>query len=307
MAEAFGRRGARVVICARNDEQLEDARRHLELMGIDATAIPCDVGKQEQVEQMIQDATAQVGRIDILVNNAGTITVGPVFTQTVEDFRDTMDSMFWGALYPTLAVLPQMQERGEGRIVNITSIGGKISVPHLLSYCSAKFAAVGLSEGLRAQLAKEGILVTTVVPGLMRTGSYMNAIFKGKHRAEYSLFSVLNNLPMTSIDASHAAEQIVEATRRGQPELTIGWQAKLLARMNGISPGVTAEVMSLADRILPRAGADRDDRWLGTESETAISESFLTSLGQEAADEYNQHPSEQRIARHRSPTSHPPA
>jgi hypothetical protein len=74
--------------------------------------------------------------------------------------------------------------------------------------------------------------------------------------------------------------------------LTIGWQAKLLARMNGISPGVTAEVMSLADRILPRAGADRDDRWLGTESETAISESFLTSLGQEAADEYNQHPNE---------------
>jgi len=87
-----------------------------------------------------------------------------------------LDVMFWGALYPTLAVLPQMRARRSGHVVNITSIGGMVSVPHLLPYTCAKFAAVGLSEGLRAELGQEGIHVTTVVPGLMRTGSYVQVV-----------------------------------------------------------------------------------------------------------------------------------
>ena len=109
-----------------------------------------------------------------MVNNAGMIQVGPLATTTKEDFVTALDVMFWGTLYPTLAVLPQMRARGRGHIVNITSIGDLVSVPHLLPYTCAKFAAVGLSEGLRAELGPVGIRVTTVVPGLMRTGSYFS-------------------------------------------------------------------------------------------------------------------------------------
>src|SRR5439155_11331763 len=117
---------------------------------------------------------SRFGQIDILVNNAGVIKVGPLDTMAVEDFEKAVAVMFWGVVYPTLAVLPEMRRRRSGRIAAITSIGGKVSVPHLLPYCCAKFAAVGFCEGLRAELAPYGIRVTTVVPGLMRTGSHRN-------------------------------------------------------------------------------------------------------------------------------------
>jgi len=117
----------------------------------------------------VDQVTQHFGRVDIVVNNAGIIQVGPMSTTTVEDFATALDVMFWGALYPTLAVLPQMRARRSGHIVNITSIGGMVSVPHLLPYTCAKFAAVGLSKGLRAELGQEGIHVTNVVPGSSRS------------------------------------------------------------------------------------------------------------------------------------------
>ena len=89
-----------------------------------------------------------------------------------------------------------MKRRGGGRIINIASIGGKIAVPHLLPYVASKFALVGLSEGLRAELARDRIYVTTVSPGLMRTGSHLNALFKGQHKKEFALFSVANASPL---------------------------------------------------------------------------------------------------------------
>ena len=145
-------------------------------IGAEVLAIPCDVSDRVQVYELVKQATRAFGQIDILVNNAGVIQVSPVENVKLADFEQAMDIMFWGVLYPIMAVLPQMQERRSGRIVNITSIGGKVSVPHLLPYASAKFATVGLSEGLRAELAKDGITVTTIAPGLMRTGSYLNAL-----------------------------------------------------------------------------------------------------------------------------------
>ena len=153
LAEEFARQGCNIVICAREEDELVRARQHF-------------------------------GRIDVLVNNAGIISVGPLLSQKLEDFQEAMDVMFWGIVHPTLAVLPQMLQDGHGRIVNITSIGGKVSVPHLIPYGCAKFAAVGFSEGLHAEVKRFGVNVTTVVPGLMRTGSHLNAFFKGKHESE---------------------------------------------------------------------------------------------------------------------------
>src|SRR5262245_23854009 len=147
--------GAGVAICGRDETTLERAGRDLSASGGRVLAVPCDVTRQDEVDRLVARVTQELGPIDALINNAGIVTVGPAETMTVEDFRAAMNTNFWGPLYATLAVLPDMRRRRAGRIVNVASIGGKISVPHLLPYSASKFALVGLSEGLRAELARE--------------------------------------------------------------------------------------------------------------------------------------------------------
>ncbi|HEU5229383.1 MAG TPA: SDR family NAD(P)-dependent oxidoreductase [Ktedonobacteraceae bacterium] len=293
LAEEFALQGGRIVICSHEEEELELARRRLAEQGANVLAIPCDMTQRDQVQHLIDQATTHYGRIDILVNNAGIITVGPIEAQTLDDYEDSMRVIYWGAVHATMAALPQMLERKQGHIVNISSIGGKVSVPHLLPYASAKFALTGFSEGLYAELKKKGIHVVTVIPGLMRTGSPVNAFFKGKHHAEYTWFDIANSLPLLSISAKKAARSIVKATRKNKAQITLTLPAKLLARFHGLFPGLTMKIMSIADRLLPRAGEVQGlDRRTGKESETALSQSFLTTLGQRAAQEYNQYASQ---------------
>ena len=291
MAEEFARHGARLVLTAREEDELEQARQDLAQQGAEVLAIPCDVTNHLEVEALVNRATDHYGQIDILINNAGIITVGPLKAQTFADFQDSMNTIFWGAYHATMAVLPQMYERHHGQIVNITSIGGKISVPHLLSYSSAKFALEGFSEGLHSELAQEGIHVLTVAPGLMRTGSQVNAFAKGKHEAEYTWFSLAATLPITSISAKRAAQQIARATQHQKTELIITFQARLLDRFHAFFPGLTASVLTIVDRLLPKAGETQGlDRSKGMDSQTPLSRSFLTALGQKAARTYNQYP-----------------
>jgi short-subunit dehydrogenase len=183
-----------------------------------------------------------------------------------------------------------MLMKRKGRIVNITSIGGKISVPHLLPYCASKFALVGLSAGLRAELAKDGIVVTTVCPGLMRTGSPRNATFKGKHRAEYTWFSISDSLPLVSMSAERAARQIITACKRGDAEVVLSLPAKLAVRFNTLFPELTADLLGVINQLLPPPGGIGAERAQGSESESSLSPSFLTSLGDRAARENNQLP-----------------
>jgi len=288
LGREFARQGTSLVICARESEPLEIARQQLSEMGAEVLAIPCDITERQQVQRMIDRVIERFGRIDVLVNNAGIITVGPMETVTVQDYEETMQIHFWGMVYTTLAVLPHMLPRKDGRIVNITSIGGKVSVPHLLPYSASKFAAVGFSEGLHAELAKEGIIVSTIVPGLMRTGSHVNAYVKGQKVEEYTLFGMLATLPITSTSAEHAARRIVQATRLGESEVILTVQAQLLARFHGLFPGLTSAVLSTVNRTLPSAEGTNIERSAGREEKTPLS-SFLTSMGEAAANRYNQY------------------
>jgi len=256
LARQFAAHGCRLALCARDPAELERARQDLTGQGADLLTVPCDVRDRADVGRLVADVTQHFGRIDVLVNNAGIIQVGPVANMSVEDFEAALQSDFWGTLYPTLAVLPQMRGRRGGRIVNITSIGGKVSVPHLLPYSCAKFAAVGLSEGLRAELARENISVTTIAPGLMRTGSFGQALFKGRHDQEYAWFSVGDNLPGLSLSAERAARQIVRAIRRGEAERILGLPAALASRFHGLFPGATADLSALVNRLLPPPDED---------------------------------------------------
>ena len=294
LAEELVRRGAAVAICARGGDALERARAALAAGGADVLATRCDVRRQEEVEAWVAEALTRFGRIDALVNNAGVIAVGPSHALTVADFEDAMATHFWGTLYPTLAVLPHFRERGGGTIANVTSIGGKISVPHLLSYTPSKFAAVGLSEGLRAELAQEGVRVVTIVPGLMRTGSYLAAFYKGDQRLEYTLFAPFASSPLNTIAARRAARRIVRAVERGEAEVTLTVHAKLLARANGVAPGLTADVLALVRRLLPNADGPTE-KVRGGEIESPVDDSVLTVFGRRAARAYNQDPPARRL------------
>ncbi len=179
------------------------------------------------------------------------------------------------------------QQRG-GRIVNISSIGGKVAVPHLLPYCAGKFALTGLSEGLRAELREDGILVTTVIPGLMRTGSPRNALFKGQHRAEYAWFTLGDSLPGLSMSAERAARQIIDAFRHGEAEVTLTLPAWLAARFHGLFPGLTADILSVVHRLLPAPGGVGQQRVKGKDSSSWAAPSVATTLTERAAQRNNE-------------------
>jgi short-subunit dehydrogenase len=287
-ARGLAEAGADVVIAARRADRLEETRATVEGLGRRCVAVSADVTSVEDCSRVVQTAQDELGRVDVLVNNAGVIQVGPLEVMTLEDFEQAMDVHFWGPLYATLAVLPQMRGRGEGRIVNVSSIGGKVSVPHLVPYSASKFALAGLSDGLRAELAKDGVVVTSVFPGLMRTGSPRNATFKGRHRAEYAWFAISDSLPVTSINAERAAAQIIDACRRGRAELVITTQAQAAVKFRALFPEAAADILAAVNRLLPGPGGIGRARAKGKESESALAPSVLTALTESAARRNNE-------------------
>ena len=288
LAREFIERGARVAICARDEEKLERLEDGSELPAGRFLTCPCDLSDEDQVYAMVRRVGDSLGPIDVLVNNAGTIQVGPIESQRREDFEEAMNSNFWSAVNTTLAVLPGMQARKSGRIVNVASIGGKVAVPHLLPYSASKFALVGFSKGLRAEIAKDGILVTTVVPGLMRTGSPRNADFKGKHAAEYGWFILSDSLPGLSMDARKAAERIVDACVTGKGEVVLGLPAQLAAILEGVAPNLVEPLLAATNRWILPSPAPGVRPKKGFESETPLTQSKLTSLTRAAERNTNQ-------------------
>lgn len=291
LARELAAEGARVTLAARSREELQRAQSDLEDRGLSATIIECDVRDRTEVDATVERVVSEQGTIDVLINDAGIIQVGPIEHMSVEDFEDALATHFWGPLFTILAALPHMRRSGARRIVNISSIGGKIAVPHLVPYSASKFALTGLSEGLRAELARDGFSVTTVCPGLMRTGSTYNAWFKGQHRLEFAWFHISDSIPGISIDAQRAARQIIDACRHGDPALLITPAARLAVLMNGLSPSAMARVMTVFNWMLPEAN-DRggDQPRSGWQSVSRAAPSRLTVLADRASVENNELP-----------------
>jgi NAD(P)-dependent dehydrogenase (short-subunit alcohol dehydrogenase family) len=246
--------GALVVLAARDPAELRAAEDELRRRGArDVLAIPTDVTDEAQVRTLVARAIDRFGRIDVLVNNAGMISVGPLETMTLDDFRQAMQTNFWGALTTTWAVLPQMRAQRFGRIANVVSIGGRVPMPHMLPYTASKFALTGLTQGLRAELVRDNIFVTGIYPATMRTGGHTHAWFKGNREAEYSWFGLSDTIPLLSTSAEHVARRLWKAVCDGDPEVIVGWQTYLTLFFNGLLPSWTAELLALVDRGLPAA------------------------------------------------------
>jgi short-subunit dehydrogenase len=292
LAEEFSCRGARIVLTARDPEELDRARSLLLDRKFDKgphqlLVLPADLRNPAEVEALVERVTGTWGQIDILVNNAGIITVGPVENQSLQDFRNVMDANFFTGLHCTLAVLPQMLARKSGAIVNIASIGGKVAVPHLLPYTASKFAEVGFSQGLHAELRHKGVHVLTVCPGLMRTGSHVNALFSGQAEKEYRWFAMGAATPGVAAGAQHAARKIVRALLAKETEIAITPQAILASRLAQVAPELTSRVMSAVNRILPEPSADKSAPVRGMEVR-ALEPIPARSIGWSAARRYNE-------------------
>jgi NAD(P)-dependent dehydrogenase (short-subunit alcohol dehydrogenase family) len=288
LARQFAQEGAQIAICARDEAELSHARADLESLGTEVVAVACDVTHRLEVDAMLAHVRQRLGPIDVLVNNAGMIQTGPMEEMTVEDYDYALRVHFWGPFFTTLGVLPDMRRRGFGRVVNIASLGGKIGIAHLLPYSTSKFALVGFSEGLRGALARDGIHVTTVCPGLMRTGSPRNALFKGQHRREYAWFSIGDSLPLLSAADTRAARLIVNACRHGDAELIFPASTALLVKLDALFPSIAADLLALSEQVLPGPGGIGREARRGAESESAWSPSWLTTLSDRAAARNNE-------------------
>lgn len=282
--------GGRVALLARDLDELRRAHDELAANGCDVAVIPCDLLERGQIEEAVRTVLRHFGRVDVLINNAGIIEVGPLEHMQREDFERAMQIHLWAPFTLMWELIPLMRQLGGGRIVNITSIGGKIAVPHLAAYCASKFALVGLSDSMRSELALHNIHVTTVAPGMMRTGSHVNAQFRGNHAAEFAWFSAGNAAPLLSMNGERAASKILSACRRGQPELTLTLAARAAIMGNAVFPNTTGRALKLVNRFLPRAtDASGNELRTGSESRSRkLSPKWLTHLSDRAIKRNNE-------------------
>jgi short-subunit dehydrogenase len=289
LAFELGRCGCRLALCARDAAELEAAQKKLAEENLEAATFPADIANPDEAAALVERVVEHYGRIDILVNNAGTIKVAGFETLEHADFEQAMNLMFWAPVNLTLAALPHMRREDGGMVVNITSVGGRVSVPHLLPYSCAKFALVGFSTGLSAEL-QPPLHMLTVVPGLMRTGSYLNAEFAGQARKEFAWFGLLGNLPRVSIAAAHAARSIREAMEHRRYTCTISLAANVLIRAEALFPETNRGAMAaINDWILPDAkGHARSvvGKILNADFGSIFQAS--TSLGRQAAENLNE-------------------
>lgn len=288
-------RGHRVVITARTQQDLDRAVELLSPHG-PVTAIAGDLRDPDRPAALVEQVQRAHGPIDVLVSVLGIIQVGPAETMTEQHFRDAIDTMLWAPLRLANAVLPTMRARGHGRIGTVTSIGGKLPPPHLLPYAVAKYGAVGFTEGLAVELAGTGVTATTIVPGLMRTGSHERASFTGRQEAEFAWFGPAASLPLLTMSAERAARKMVDGVLAGRSHVVLSPMAKVGIRVHGVAPATTVRLVGVVNRLLPDnpADADASQATLGRQAWRSLSRGAasvvgtLTTLGSRAAQRYNQ-------------------
>lgn len=302
LAREVGRNGLRPVLWARDQGELDRAVAVLADEGIIATAMVCDVRDPELVERLVGRIEDEIGPIEVAIHVAGVIQVGPLSSLTREHFEEAIDVMEWGPINLSLAVLPVMRRRGRGRIGIIASIGGLVSVPHLLPYSTAKFAAVGFALGLQAELAGTGVTATMVAPGLMRTGSHLRAEFTGDAAAEYAWFAPGASLPLVSMDADRAAARIVRGILRGRSVIILTPLAKIGARVEGLAPATTTRLLGWTARLLPDGPGGPTETVQGYEARRRMGSSWVAALvgrattwGDRAARRNNEPPAHREV------------
>lgn len=243
--------GCQVAICGRDGEVIQAAVKSLRQQGAEVWGSACDAADQTQVARFVHDVIERFGKIDILVNNAGQCYVGPAVELSAEDVRTALRNIFWTHYHPTMAVLPHLRQNRFGRIINITSLSGKVPTPHQAAYVAGKYAATGWSQALAIELRREGIEVSTVTPPPLHNGAPLHAHFNGNRDAEFGWFARVLNSRLTSISAERVARVVVGLTRGRGGERAVGVVAWALARVFAALPNVSSRMLSYVERRMP--------------------------------------------------------
>jgi len=287
-------RGARITLVARDRQELIDAVEILraDFLTADVEFTVCDVTDSTQLRAALDEVIARKGGLDLMVNNAGAILVGPLTTMERADFEAQMNLHVYAVIDATQHLIPHFKKRGGGRILNICSLGGKVAVPHMIPYDVSKFALAGFSQGAAAELAPYGIYVTTAYPTVMRTGSPIQAVFKGDHQREFEWFAALDNMPLLSMSADKAAKKILNAVVDGQSEIVLSIPGRVRMIVADVFPELANGLMVLATRLLPKGRSKR--RKTGVDSEGRFNRNVLMEPLRAKAEKnetlYNQKP-----------------
>src|SRR5438093_903424 len=288
LAREICARGGNVALIARDPDELARAKADLSQQGGKVLTIQCDLLDSGQIQAAVRRTIDRFTKIDILINNAGIIEVGPLEHLTREDFNRAMRLHFWAPYELISHVVPEMRIWGGGRIVNISSIGGKIAVPHMASYSASKFALTGFSDAIRAELARDNIHVTTVAPGLMRTGSHVNAKFKGRQDDEFAWFAASAGAPLISMNADRAARKILAACRRGQPSLTLTFAARKIVLGNALFPNLTGYLLKFVNPLLPGTAGEQGNESRAGSEVPRRTPGWMTKLADRATQKNNE-------------------
>ncbi|HEY0425980.1 MAG TPA: SDR family oxidoreductase [Rhodopila sp.] len=227
-AQAFARRGARLVLAARRADMLNDAVRECEALGGVACAVPTDVTDQEQVEALGRYALERFGRIDVWFNNAGIAAFGRLESIPMDAWRRVIEINLFGYVHGARVAIRQFREQGHGVLVQNASIVGRTAKPDGTPYAASKFAIRGFSEALRQEvLDQPGIQVCTVLPSVIDTPFF-------QHAANFSGHDVRAAPPVYT--AEEVAETVVGLVEQPQAEAIVGGFGKIAAAQERIAP-----------------------------------------------------------------------
>lgn len=230
-AEALQAEGARLVLCDVRKEAVDQLAEDLRVRG-DVLSYAVDVGLLPQMERLRDWLAQQVGVVDVLINCAGILKTGGYEETSFDDWHQVMDVNFWGALHSIKLLVPQMVERGSGGVVNVASASGVVGFSKLTAYSTSKFALVGFSEALRAELTGTGVTVSTICPGLVRTPIARNSSLPPEECRE-----IEDLLERKGVAPEKVAQAVLAAIVKGTPLVHVGTDAKLLSIASRLFPG----------------------------------------------------------------------
>jgi short-subunit dehydrogenase len=252
---------ARLVINARSAEALEDTKRAIESKGGMCFTVVGDISDAAVREKLVETCISKFGGVDLLVNNAGLATPGLVSNLSTDAWRQVFEVNFFACLDSIYRVLPQFKTQGYGKIVNISSVAGKVAFAGSVCYSASKFALTAMSNGMAAEFAGQNIDVLTVCPGWVRTEFFeKNAVADVKNP---TLIAQENNLKgwlmreVLSISTEQAVNEIETALKKGgSHELVMTAPGKLAERIQGVAP----HLIQAINRRLPLDALDSSAR-----------------------------------------------
>jgi len=235
----FARRGATLVIGARRAELLDAVAAECRALGVDCTPVVADVTSRDDCRKLVVAAP----RIDVLVNNAGFAVFDAIESARPDDLEAMMQTDYFGAVWCTQAVLPQMLDRRGGTIVNVASIAGLMGYARMGGYCATKFAMVGFSEALRDEVIGRGVRVAMVCPGTTNTQFFVKAE-RGKMPGASRL--------ILAVRPERVARAVADAAEDGKFRRIIPWTAAVFMKLKELMPVFAHAVFRLASSMLEK-------------------------------------------------------